>query len=68
MIILRTLYICLQLKEKCAGPENDLQLALDDNWKHRFPKELRADFGESILKEIEKLKLTKESEAEGIHV
>ncbi len=59
-------YTCLQLKEKFVGPKEELQFSLDDNWKHELPQESRADFGDSILKEIGKLKCENEPQAKGI--
>ncbi len=52
----------LQLKKKFTGPKEVIQYSLDENWKYRFPQESRADFGESILKEIGKLNLAEEQQ------
>lgn len=58
------LYHCVQLKKKFVGPKGDIQYSIDENWKQYLPQDCKVDFGDSILKEIGRMKMKTDSTGE----
>ena len=54
--------LCLQLKKKFVGEKEMIQYCVDENYRQYLPQETRADFGDSILKEIGRMKLDKKED------
>ena len=53
---------CLQLKKKFVGEKEMIQYCVDENYRQYLPQEARADFGDSILKEIGRMSLDKKED------